>query len=107
MTQNELLMILGMMLVTFGVRYPVLALIGRVPLPERLFAALKYVPAAVLTAIIVPAVLMPDGETLALGLDNPYPIAAIIAVLVAWRTKSLLFTLAAGMAALWILQAVF
>ena len=31
------------------------------PLPQRLFRALRFVPPAVLTAIIVPGVLMPGG----------------------------------------------
>jgi len=105
MSQDELILILGMAAVTFGVRYPVLALVGRVPLPERLFAALKYVPVAVLTAIIVPSVLMPDGKTLALTLENAYIVAAVVAVLVAWRTQSLLMTIIAGMGTLWLWQA--
>ncbi len=29
---NEMLLVLGMMLVTFGVRYPVLAFVGKIPL---------------------------------------------------------------------------
>ena len=44
--------IAGMALVTFMIRYPVLAFLGKIPLPEPLFRALKYVPPAVLTAIV-------------------------------------------------------
>ena len=60
--RNEVLLILGMALVTFATRYPVLAWFSKRPLPERFKAALNYVPAAVLTAIIVPAVLAPSGQ---------------------------------------------
>lgn len=95
---NEFWLILGMTAVTFGVRYPVLALVGQIELPEPVFRALKYVPVAVLTAIVVPAVLMPDDE-LTISLQNAEMIGAIVAVLVAWRTRSLLWTIVIGMAA--------
>jgi branched-subunit amino acid transport protein len=94
---NEPLLVLGMMTVTFGVRYPVLAVAGRIQLPESVMTALKYVPPAVLTAIIVPAALMPDGG-LDLRPDNAYLIGAVVAVLVSWRTKNLLWTIIIGMA---------
>lgn len=97
---NEALLIAGMALVTFLVRYPVLALVGKIPLPERVFQALRYVPPAVLSAIIVPAVLLPDGESLLLGLENRRLVAALVAALVAWRTKNLLLTIIIGMAVL-------
>jgi branched-subunit amino acid transport protein len=87
----------GMMAVTFGVRYPVLALVTRIPLPAPLLDALKFVPVAVLTAIIAPAVIMPDGE-IALTITNAYLIAAVASALIAWRTKNLLVTIVAGMA---------
>ena len=94
---QEAIIILGMALVTFAVRYPVLALVGRMSLPEPVLRALKYVPPAVLTAIVVPAVLLPEGE-LAVRLDNAYLIGAIVAVIIAWRTRSLLWTILIGMA---------
>jgi branched-subunit amino acid transport protein len=97
---NEALLIVGMALVTFLVRYPVLALVGKIPLPERVFQALRYVPPAVLSAIIVPAVLLPDGDSLLLGLENRRLVAALVAALVAWRTKNLLLTIIIGMAVL-------
>jgi branched-subunit amino acid transport protein len=66
--------------------------------------ALKYVPAAMLTALIVPMVLS-GGTFGATGLNPRIP-AAIVAWVIAWFTRSTLITLAAGMAALWILRAV-
>jgi len=104
---NEFLLIFGMFLVTFGVRYPVLALVGKLKLPEVVLRALRFVPPAVLSAIIVPAVFYPDGEQLMWGLDNPRLIAAVIAILVAWRLKNLLLTIVVGMVALWVLQVLY
>jgi branched-subunit amino acid transport protein len=94
---NEALLILGMMLVTFGVRYPVLALIGRLQLPPFVIRALRFVPVAVLTAIVMPVMMMPQGQ-LALTPDNAYLIAGIAAIVIAWRSKNLLLTIVLGMA---------
>jgi branched-subunit amino acid transport protein len=97
MTFEEVVMVVGMALVTFAVRYPVLALVGRITLPEPLLRALRFVPPAVLAAIIVPGVLLPDGERLSLGLENAHLVAGIASALIAWRTKNLLLTIVLGM----------
>ena len=97
LTLNEVILIIGMMIVTFGVRYPVLALVGKMELPPAIIRALRYVPPAVLTAIIFPAVLIQDSQ-LAIRIDNAYLIAAIVSIFVSWRTKNLLWTILIGMA---------
>ncbi len=95
---NEFLLILGMALATFIVRYPVIVLVGKIPLPKSVFKALRYVPAAVLAAIIVPGVLMPNGDNIIdFSPSNAYLVAGIISVLVAWRTKNVLITILVGM----------
>jgi branched chain amino acid efflux pump len=98
---NELLLILGMAAVTFATRYPVLAWFSTRPLPERFKTALAYVPAAVLTAIIVPAVLAPDGPV-QLTLSNAGLFAGFAAALISWRTKNLLAAIVGGMALYWL-----
>jgi branched-subunit amino acid transport protein len=100
---NEVLLVGGMALVTFAIRYPVLALLGRVSLPELALRALRYVPIAVLTAIVVPETLYPGGaDRLQVGIGNAHLVGALVAGIVAWRTKSLLLTIVLGMAALWL-----
>ncbi len=94
---NEVLLIAGMALVTFLIRYPPLAILGRVSLPETLIRALRYVPVAVLTAIIVPLMFMPDG-TLDIRLSNAFLVAGIASVFISWRSKNLLLTIVLGMA---------
>jgi branched-subunit amino acid transport protein len=106
MTANEALMIAGMALVTFGIRYPMLVLVGRVALPPMVADALRFVPVAVLAAICVPAVLMPR-ETLWLGLDNAWLVAGVLTVLVSWRTKNLLATIVIGMGVFLLLRVIF
>lgn len=65
--------------------------------------ALKFVGAAVMPALILPDVLFRElqaGESV-----NGYRIiAALIAALIAWRTRSIFATIGAGMAALWLLK---
>jgi branched-subunit amino acid transport protein len=86
-----------MTLVTFGVRYPVLALVGRVDLPQPVVRALKYVPVAVLTAITSTAVLRPQGQ-MWISTNNAYLVGAIAAIIIAWRSQNLLLTIVLGMA---------
>ncbi len=97
-----LVMLLGGLL-TFGIRLSFIYLLGRFEVPEVVRRALRFVPPAVLSALILPELLMPAGH-LDLSLGNLRWLAGLIAVLVAWRTKSILLTIVIGMAALLILQ---
>jgi len=90
------LLIFFMMVVTFGVRYPVLALVGRINLPRSVERALKFVPVAVLSALSAPIVLISEGGW-NISLYNGYLIASIVAILVAWKTQHLLLTIVVGM----------
>jgi len=94
---NEIYMVAGMALVTFGIRYIMFPLSGRFEFPELFRQGLRYVPPVVLTAIIVPSVLMPDGETLNLSLTNPYLIGAITACIIGGLFKNLLLTIVVSM----------
>ena len=71
--------------------------------PNWVQRCLKYVAAAVLPALVLPDVLFRDvaaGQTV-----NTYRIiAALVAMLAAWKTRNIFATLGAGMATLWLLQ---
>ncbi len=97
-----LVMILGG-LVTYGIRHSFIYLFGQIEIPEALRRALRFVPPAVLTAIIFPEVLM-QSDNLDLSLGNARLLAALVAVLVAWWTKNTFLTIVIGMAALIVLQ---
>jgi len=101
---NEFLVIAGMILVTFGIRYSMFAMSGRLRLSQPLLDALRYVPPVVLTAIVVPAVLIPSGEGLELSLLNARLVGAIAAFTTGWFTRNLLFTIVIGMATFFIWQ---
>lgn len=101
------LTVIAMGLVTVAIRLvPILAL-ERFPIPPRLRQALRFVPPAVLSAIILPELLHPGGGPLDISLGNLRLLAGLIAILVAWGTRNVLWTIAAGMGALWLLQALF
>jgi branched-subunit amino acid transport protein len=95
--------ILGIAAGTFLLRVSFVLLFGRLPIPIPLQRVLRFVPAAVLSALIVPALLFRDGA-FAFHLRNERLLAGLIAALVALRTKSIGMTIVVGMTALWILQ---
>jgi branched-subunit amino acid transport protein len=101
---NETLLVLGMMLVTFGVRYPVLAFVGKIPLSGPVRRSLRFVPPAVLAALITPAMLIPSGDKLEVTLRNPYLVAGMVAITMAGWRKNLLLTIVTGMLSLWGMQ---
>jgi branched-subunit amino acid transport protein len=94
----EFYLIAGMAAVTFPIRYTLFAMSGRLEFPKGLVRALRYVPPTVLTAIIVPTVLRPNGP-LDISYTNAYLIGALVAFGVGWVSRSLLLTIVVGMAA--------
>lgn len=67
-------------------------------LPPGLTRALSFIPAAVLAALITPAVLPLDAIVL-----HPRVLAAGIGLVTAWRTGSMIATIGVGMGVLWTL----
>jgi branched-subunit amino acid transport protein len=102
---NLWLIIIGMGIVTFGIRLVPIVLLGRIEIPLIVQRALRFVPSSVLTAIIVPELLYRDNQ-LDVSLMNVRLLAGLIAIGVAWRTKNALITIGVGMVALWVLSAV-
>lgn len=89
---------------TWAMRSLPIMLHGTVATPPWLERLLKHVPVAALTVMVVPGALYLKAS----GLYEFAPartIAAVVALLVALRTKNTLATLGAGMAALWVAQA--
>ncbi|MDH4139436.1 MAG: AzlD domain-containing protein [Coriobacteriia bacterium] len=77
---------------------------GTVPTPRWLQRLLRHVPAAALTALVVPGSLYTRTDG-AYAFAPARILAAAFALLVAWRTKNMAITLVAGMLALWAMQA--
>lgn len=92
---------LAMGIVTLALRASFVVAQDRIALPPVLRRALRYVPAAVLAALVAPAFLG-GGQSPIGPVDARLP-AGLVAVAVAWATKSVLATLMVGMATLWLL----
>ena len=103
MTNIWLVMVLGGIL-TFGMRFSLIYLFGRFQIPDTLRKALRYVPPAVLSALIFPELFLRDGK-LNLSFENDRLLAGAIAVLVAgWVGNNTLVTILVGMAAFFLLK---
>lgn len=92
-----LVTMVGMGLVTYLPRLlPAWFLRGRT-LHPFIEAWLKYVPVAVLAALLLPSLLVSEGQ-LNLAWSNLYLWAALPAGLTAWKTRSMFATVLVGMA---------
>jgi branched-subunit amino acid transport protein len=89
-----------MLAVTFFTRFTMIALLGKVDLPPWAQRAFRLVLPAVMMAIVLPAVLIKGGALVTTPL-NPRLISVLVAGVVAWRSKNMVYTLLAGMAVLW------
>jgi branched-subunit amino acid transport protein len=103
-TSNYVLLILGMALVTYGIRAFVFVLGERLPFPPIVRNALGFVPVTVLTAIIVPMTVSPHGGGAELTWRNPQLIAAAVAVVVCAFTRRALLTIAVSLAVFFVWQ---
>lgn len=91
------LTIAGMALLTVLIRASFLVFGHRLSFPAWLNRALHYVPAAVLTALVVPMALAPQG-TLDVSPANPYLIGTLVAGLVALLTRHTLLAIVVSFA---------
>jgi branched-subunit amino acid transport protein len=86
---------------TFAIRYSFIYLFGRIDgVPPRVEGALRFVPAAVLAALVAPAMIDP-GPTLAATVLDDRLVAGALAAVVAWYTENMFATIVVGLAALW------
>jgi branched-subunit amino acid transport protein len=90
-------------LLTFGMRYSFIYLLGRFEIPETFRRALRFVPPAVLSAIVFPELFIRSGQ-IDFSLTNFRLLAGLVAVLVAWKTRNTVLTILAGIAVLLVLE---
>ena len=88
---------------TYALRLSFIYLFGKIEMPEWLRRALRFVPASVLAALVLPALTYPNGA-LDLSLGNVRLLAGLGGALVAWKTKNVLWTIVVGMVLFWVLQ---
>jgi branched-subunit amino acid transport protein len=90
--------------INYVARLSFIALFSRRDMPPLLDRALKHVPAAMLTAIVVPAIVFMPPGVLRLDSGNAKLIAAVAALAVAAWRQSATLTIVVGMVALWLAQ---
>ena len=92
---------------TYLLRLAFVGVVGDRVMPEWALVPLRFVAPAVLAALIAPAVLLNDGALDLSPASNPRAIAALVALLLAWKTRSVPLVIAAGLITVWALQALF
>jgi branched-subunit amino acid transport protein len=103
---NIWLAVIAAGLLTYTTRLSSIISFGRIDMPKTVERALRFVPVAVLTAIFLPE-LVYIQQDLIISYRNPRLIAGLLAIVIAWRTKNVMYTIVIGMLALWLLQFIF
>lgn len=89
--------------VTFLLRYLPMKLLEKQRLAPWLERALRYVPAATLSGLVFPALLLQNNK-FALSFANDRLIAGLLAVVIAYFSRNAVLTIVGGLIALWMLQ---
>lgn len=90
---------------TYLLRLSFIGIVGDRAMPEWALVPLRFVAPAVLAALIAPAVLLNEGSLDVSPASNPRAVAALVALLLAWKTRSVPVVIAAGLTTVWALQA--
>ena len=91
---------------TFCLRALFISFLSGMDLSPGFVRLLRYIPASVLSAIVAPPIILHHGSVPEL-MGKERLVAAVIAALVAFKTKSILATLVTGMAVLYLLKYLF
>ncbi|HET7009643.1 MAG TPA: AzlD domain-containing protein [Anaerolineales bacterium] len=99
------LAVVGGMLVTFATRASFFILPQTERLPRLFLRGLRFVPPAVLGALVATMVADPLAES---GFRTAWPrlAAVLVAAIFGWRTRNMWGTIGLGMVSLWVLQSV-
>ncbi|WP_049983597.1 AzlD domain-containing protein [Halorubrum sp. BV1] len=89
---------------TYGFRLSFIHLFGRIDeVPQSVTRTLRYVPPAVLAALVFPDFVTLESSMVATLADERL-IAGAVAGAVAWRTENVFATITVGMIALWLFR---
>ncbi len=98
---TELLAVLAVGLGTYFSRSIFILILANRRIPDSVLVALQFVAPAVLASLVV-ALLIDDSGKVAIGI--PELSAFVVGGVVAYRTRSHIWTLFAGMAAYWLIR---
>ena len=88
-------LIVALAATSFGARSSFILFLGRRPASQSVQRALRFVPPAVLTALVLPELVMAAGSPSIVG--NARLAAGLVAAAVAWKTHNTLLTILTGM----------
>ena len=88
-------------IITFFSRYLMIAILKKEMFTDRIREVLSYVPSAIFPAIIFPPIFLDSTGSLDIE-NNPKILAAIIAILVGYVSKSIISTIFAGLISYWV-----
>ena len=103
MRSEMFLIIAGMAIVTFATRFASVAILGQKKMPPALERWLRHIPTGILTALIVPTLLLPKGY-IDLSFDNHYLLAGLVAAAAAWKSRNMIATLVLGLGTMLLLR---
>jgi branched-subunit amino acid transport protein len=98
------LLILGMALATFFTRFAAIAALRKFSFSKSMHRCLRFIPITVLSALIAPTILMPQGMV-DFSPQNAYMPAAAITGIVAWKTGNIPLSALAGLICMMALRA--
>ncbi|MFW6001348.1 MAG: AzlD domain-containing protein [Halanaerobium sp.] len=98
--------IAGMLFVTFLPRFLPLVFLSNKDLPDKVIKWLSFIPAAVLSALLAPAVLLNEGR-LYLSLENTALLAFVPTLILAYKSKNIFYTVSGGLIFYLILDFIF
>ena len=95
-TNTYIMMIFGMLIVTFLPRFLPLYLLDNRELPELVVRWLRYIPAAVLSALLAPTIIINNGR-LDLALSNTALLAFFPTLITAYLSRNIFYTVSGGL----------
>ena len=93
------LIIMGMATVTFFTRFAPAVLFRQTGVPVWFERWMKHVPTGILTALIIPALLLPQGY-LDVSIHNHYLLAGLVAITATYIFDNALVTMSLGLVAM-------
>ena len=89
-------------IITYIMRMTMVTLVNRDLLGEGVKAVLAYVPSAVFPAIIFPGIFINDYGNF-IEMNDPKIIGALVAILVGYFSRNVIFTILSGLFSYWFL----
>lgn len=103
MELKYLIMIMGMAFVTYIPRYLPLAVLSEIEIPQLVIDWLKYVPPAILAALLAPGILIVNDK-IVLTYHNIFLLASLPTFVTAIYKRNIFLTVIVGMVSVFFLQ---